>query len=89
MQVRWQAFESCLMRIQCALLYSPGMKPRDVIRALEADGWAEVRSRGSHRQFRHPSKPGLVTVAVHGNRDLMPRDVASIERQSGMKLRKE
>ena len=60
------------------------MKPREVIRALEADGWAEVRSKGSHRQFRHSSKPGLVTVAVHGNRDL-----ASIERQSGVKLRRD
>ncbi|MGH7100535.1 MAG: type II toxin-antitoxin system HicA family toxin, partial [Stellaceae bacterium] len=40
------------------------MTPRDVIRALEADGWREVRSKGSHRHFRHPVKPGTVTVAV-------------------------
>jgi predicted RNA binding protein YcfA (HicA-like mRNA interferase family) len=63
------------------------MKPREVIRALEADGWREVRSRGSHRQFRHPTKAGLVTIAIHGNRDLKAWEVASIERQSGLKLR--
>jgi predicted RNA binding protein YcfA (HicA-like mRNA interferase family) len=64
------------------------MKAREVIRALEADGWREVRSRGAHRQFRHPTKAGLVTIAVHGNRDLKARDLASIERQSGLKLRR-
>ncbi|HEX3885832.1 MAG TPA: type II toxin-antitoxin system HicA family toxin [Stellaceae bacterium] len=64
------------------------MNARDVIRALEADGWREARSRGSHRQYRHPTKPGLVTVAAHGNRDLKMRDLASIERQSGVKLRR-
>lgn len=65
------------------------MKPRDIIRVLEADGWREARSKGSHRQFRHPTKPGLVTVAVHGSRDVPQRDLASIERQSGVKLRKD
>lgn len=65
------------------------MNARELIRALEADGWREVRSEGSHRQFRHPAKPGLVTVAVHGGRDLTRRDIASIERQAGLKLRKD
>jgi predicted RNA binding protein YcfA (HicA-like mRNA interferase family) len=64
------------------------MKPRDVIRALEADGWREVRSKGSHRHFRHPEKPGLVTVPVHVGRDLKLRELLSIERQSGLKLRR-
>jgi predicted RNA binding protein YcfA (HicA-like mRNA interferase family) len=64
------------------------MKPREVIRALEADGWREVLSKGSHRQFRHPTKTGLVTIAVHGNRDLKVQDLASIERQSGLRLRR-
>lgn len=63
------------------------MKARDVIKALEADGWVEVRSKKSHRQFRHPTKPGRVTVAVHGSRDIKPQDLASIERQSGLRLR--
>jgi predicted RNA binding protein YcfA (HicA-like mRNA interferase family) len=41
----------------------PIVKVREVIAALENDGWQLVRTRGSHRQFRHPSKPGTVTVA--------------------------
>jgi predicted RNA binding protein YcfA (HicA-like mRNA interferase family) len=65
------------------------MKARDVIKDLEADGWREVRSKGAHRHFRHPAKPGTVTVAVHGSSDLKRRDIASIERQAGLKLRKE
>jgi predicted RNA binding protein YcfA (HicA-like mRNA interferase family) len=39
------------------------MKVREVIKLLETDGWCLVRTRGSHRQFKHPSKLGLVTVA--------------------------
>jgi predicted RNA binding protein YcfA (HicA-like mRNA interferase family) len=57
------------------------MRARDAIKALEADGRVEVRSKGSHRQFKHPAKPGLVTVAVHGSRELPMRDLASIERR--------
>jgi predicted RNA binding protein YcfA (HicA-like mRNA interferase family) len=64
------------------------MKPREVIRALEADGWREVRSKGSHRQFRHPTKPGRVTVAVHSDRDIKAGTLAEIERQSGLRLRR-
>jgi predicted RNA binding protein YcfA (HicA-like mRNA interferase family) len=63
------------------------MKPRDVIRALEADGWREVRSRGSHRHFQHPTKPGTVTVPVHSGRDIKPGTLADVERRSGVKLR--
>jgi len=39
------------------------MKVRAVIKLIEADGWRFVRQTGSHRQFRHPIKPGTVTVA--------------------------
>jgi predicted RNA binding protein YcfA (HicA-like mRNA interferase family) len=59
---------------------------RDVIKALEADGWFEVAQKGSHRQFRHPTKAGRVTV-VHPSRDIPPGTLRSIERQSGLKLR--
>jgi predicted RNA binding protein YcfA (HicA-like mRNA interferase family) len=69
--------------------HSVRMKARDVIRALEADGWREARSKGSHRHFRHPTKPGTVTVAVHGGSDLKRQDIASIERLAGLKLRKD
>lgn len=64
------------------------MKPREVIRALEAAGWREVRAKGSHRQFRHPTKPGTVTVAVHSGRDIPAKTLAEIERQSGLRLRR-
>jgi predicted RNA binding protein YcfA (HicA-like mRNA interferase family) len=39
------------------------MKVRDVIKRLEDDGWHLARTRGDHRQFKHASKPGVVTVA--------------------------
>jgi predicted RNA binding protein YcfA (HicA-like mRNA interferase family) len=39
------------------------MKVRDLVKVVEADGWRAVRTKGSHRQFRHPSKPGTVTIA--------------------------
>jgi predicted RNA binding protein YcfA (HicA-like mRNA interferase family) len=54
---------------------------------LRADGWTDVRSRGSHLQLKHPTKPGLVTVPMHGARDIKPGTLAAIERQSGLKLR--
>jgi predicted RNA binding protein YcfA (HicA-like mRNA interferase family) len=61
------------------------MRSREVIKALRADGWEEVRVRGSHHQFRHPTKPGLVTVP-HPEADLPRGTLRSIERQSGLKL---
>jgi predicted RNA binding protein YcfA (HicA-like mRNA interferase family) len=64
------------------------MNSRDIIRALEKDGWAEVASRGSHRQFRHPTKPGRVTVP-HPKRDIPLGTLRSIENQAGIKLGKE
>jgi predicted RNA binding protein YcfA (HicA-like mRNA interferase family) len=61
------------------------MTARQVIRLLEADGWREVRRSGSHRQFRHPYKPGLVTVPDHGNVSLKPGTLRSILKQAGLK----
>jgi predicted RNA binding protein YcfA (HicA-like mRNA interferase family) len=40
------------------------MKVREAIRMIEEDGWYQVDTRGSHRQFKHPNKPGRVTIAV-------------------------
>lgn len=62
------------------------MNSREVISALEADGWVEVARRGSHAQFKHPAKPGRVTVP-HPKRDLPLGTLRSIERQSGLILR--
>lgn len=58
---------------------------REAIQAIEADGWYLVNVEGSHRQFRHPTKSGRVTVP-HPVKDLKIGTVKSIERQSGVKL---
>jgi len=55
---------------------------RHAIRALERDGWTQARIRGSHRQFRHPEKPGTVTVAGKPGDDLARGTWNSIKRQA-------
>ena len=60
------------------------MNVRDVIRILRDDGWIEVRTRGSHHHYRHPSKPGTVTVPGNLNHDLHPKTLASILKQGGL-----
>jgi len=62
------------------------MNSRDVVKALERNGWVEVARRGSHAQFKHPAKAGRVTVP-HPKRDIAAGTLRSIERQSGLKLR--
>jgi predicted RNA binding protein YcfA (HicA-like mRNA interferase family) len=62
------------------------MRSRDVIKALEANGWYIVRVTGSHHHFRHPQQPGLVTVP-HPTADLAIGTLKSIEKQSGLKIR--
>jgi predicted RNA binding protein YcfA (HicA-like mRNA interferase family) len=61
------------------------MKTRDIIKLIEFDGWRLVQQRGSHRQFRHPSKPGKVTVAGHPSADMAPKTLRSILKQAGLK----
>ncbi|HYX46413.1 MAG TPA: type II toxin-antitoxin system HicA family toxin [Sphingomicrobium sp.] len=61
------------------------MKSRDVIKKINAAGWYEVRVKGSHHQFKHPTRKGLVTVP-HLENDLPKGTLRSIERQSGVKL---
>ena len=58
------------------------MKFRDLLRLLRKDGWYLARTRGSHRQFRHLVKPGLVTLAGDGNDDVAPRTLKSIMKQA-------
>ena len=60
------------------------MKVGEVLKLLEADGWYLLATRGSHRQFKHPSKPGRVTVAGKLSDDLHPKTRASILRQAGL-----
>jgi len=61
------------------------VKIRDVIRMLEDDGWSLVRQRGSHRQYKHASKAGLVTVAGKPADDVAPGTLNSILKQAGLK----
>ncbi len=61
------------------------MKVRAIISILEADGWYLVVTRGSHRQFKHPIKPGRVTVAGKPSDDLAPGTLNSIWKQAGLK----
>ncbi len=61
------------------------MKIRDVLRLLQDDGWYLARTRGSHQQFKHPTKPGLVTIAGHPGDDLAPGTLNSILKQAGLK----
>jgi predicted RNA binding protein YcfA (HicA-like mRNA interferase family) len=62
------------------------MDSRDIIAALEADGWKQVAQKGSHVQFKHPTKPGRVTVP-HPKKDLPIGTLRSIEKQAELKLR--
>ena len=60
------------------------MKVRDVIKMLEADGWFLKNTRGSHRQFKHQSKPGKVTVAGKPGTDVPTWTLKSILKQAGL-----
>jgi predicted RNA binding protein YcfA (HicA-like mRNA interferase family) len=61
------------------------MKVREVVRLLTQDGWCEVRVRGSHHHFRHPTKRGTVTVPGNMNDDLHPKTLNSILKQAGLR----
>ncbi|MGP8253482.1 MAG: type II toxin-antitoxin system HicA family toxin [Terracidiphilus sp.] len=61
------------------------MKAREIIKLIEREGWKLVRQSGSHMQFKHEIKPGLVTVPFHGSKDLTKLDVHSILKQAGLK----
>jgi predicted RNA binding protein YcfA (HicA-like mRNA interferase family) len=60
-------------------------KVREAIRLVEDDGWVHVRTRGSHRQYKHPVKPGQVTIAGKSSDDLGPGTLNNIFKQAGLK----
>jgi predicted RNA binding protein YcfA (HicA-like mRNA interferase family) len=59
-------------------------KTKEIISHIEKDGWYLVRQTGSHRHYRHPLKKGIVTLPVHGNKDLAPNTAKSILKQAGL-----
>ncbi|MBS0320525.1 MAG: type II toxin-antitoxin system HicA family toxin, partial [Proteobacteria bacterium] len=61
------------------------MKVSEILRILIADGWFLVVTRGSHRQFKHPSKAGRVTVPGKPSDELAPGTLNSIRKQAGLK----
>jgi len=61
------------------------MKVSDVLRRLHEEGWILVATRGSHRQLKHPTRPGRVTVAGKPSDDLAPGTLNSIAKQAGWK----
>lgn len=61
------------------------MKVKEAIQRIEKDGWYLARTRGSHRQYKHAQKKGLVTVPGKMKDDLAPATMNSILKQAGLK----
>jgi predicted RNA binding protein YcfA (HicA-like mRNA interferase family) len=61
------------------------MKIREIIKLLKADGWYIVAIKGSHQQYKHPTKPGRVTIAGHPGDDLSAGTLNSILKQAKLK----
>jgi len=64
------------------------MKVREIIKLMEKDGWYHVDTKGSHRQYKHPTKRGRVTIAGRPNDDLAPGTLNSILKQAQLKEKK-
>ena len=61
------------------------MKIQELMKLLESDGWFLVRTKGSHRQYHHPTKKGTVTVAGKPSVDVPPGTLNSALKQAGLK----
>ncbi|MEN6443496.1 MAG: type II toxin-antitoxin system HicA family toxin [Methanoregula sp.] len=61
------------------------VKIRKLINSIESDGWELHRQKGDHRQFKHPTKPGLVTISGHLNDEVRPGTLNSVLKQAGLK----
>jgi len=60
------------------------MKVREIIKLIEADGWYRIKSKGGHRQYKHLTKRGRVTVPGQMSEELDPKTQKSILRQAGL-----
>lgn len=61
------------------------MKAREVIRMIERDGWFQVPAKGGHRQYKHPTKPGRVTIPGNLGKDVPLGTLNSILKQAGLR----
>jgi len=77
--------DDLFVRKKCVVYKAEAVNSRDLIRELKKDGWYEVNQVGSHKQFKHSTKKGRVTVP-HPSRDIPIGTLKSIEKQAGLKL---
>jgi predicted RNA binding protein YcfA (HicA-like mRNA interferase family) len=63
----------------------PRVTARETLRAIQKDGWQVVRTTGGHTHLSHPTKPGIVTVAMHSG-TIPPGTIRSIIRQAGLTI---
>jgi predicted RNA binding protein YcfA (HicA-like mRNA interferase family) len=61
------------------------MSSREIIKLFKADGWQQTRTKGSHHQFKHPMKPGVVTVP-HPKKDLPLGTARAIIKSAGIQM---
>ena len=61
------------------------MKVREVVRLLEKHGWQEMRSKGSHRHFKHPDQSYVITVPGNEGKELAPGTLNAILKKAGLK----
>jgi predicted RNA binding protein YcfA (HicA-like mRNA interferase family) len=61
------------------------VKVKDVVKMIEKDSWFVARTKGSHRQFKHQTKKGLVTIAGKRGDELAPGTLNSVLKQAGLK----
>jgi len=60
------------------------MKVKEAMRMIERDGWHQVKAKGGHRQYKHATKPGRVTIPGKPNDDLHPKTARSVLQQAGL-----
>jgi predicted RNA binding protein YcfA (HicA-like mRNA interferase family) len=72
------------LQIWLPIRYLCIMKAKEAIRLIEAEGWYEVRQKGSHRMFKHPTIPDLIVVPDHGAKDLKKGTERSILKTAGL-----
>jgi predicted RNA binding protein YcfA (HicA-like mRNA interferase family) len=64
------------------------VKVRDLIRRIESDGWRHIRTTGSHRHFKHATKPNVVTVPGHPGDDVPVGTLKSVLKATGLEAKK-